>query len=171
MNEEKIQGLITECKQLQEDSTYNAEVHYIMADKLSRKAFWCKFIPVAISIFSAYQLATGAPNWIAWIALIASLFSLLSIILEPEKISREHLSAAKNFTALKHDARSLYESFRAFISEQDFYHNVKQLREKYNLIIQFAPSTGDKAAWKLATERIKKGIHIADFRYKDKDSA
>jgi len=167
MNEEKIKGLVTECKQLQEDSTYNAEVHYIMAGKLSRKAFWCKFIPVIISIFSAYQLAIGAPNWIAWITLISSLFLLLSIILEPERISREHLSAAKSFTALKHDARSLHESFATFMVEQDFYHDVKRLREKYNLLIQFVPSTGDKAAWELAAERIKKGVHIADFRGKD----
>ncbi|RJQ53113.1 MAG: SLATT domain-containing protein [Nitrospiraceae bacterium] len=163
MNNNKIENLIAECNQIQEDSNYTAETHYIIEKKLSRKAFWYKFVPPAITVLSAFALILGMPNWISWVTIFSGIVSILNILLEHDKKSKDHLFAAKNFTVLIHEARSLHETFKDFYSEEEFYHNVKRLREKYNLIVQFSPST-DTKSFEEARKRIQAGIHKADFR-------
>jgi len=164
MDNTKIESLITECKRIQEDSTYTAEVHHIIAHKLSKKAYWYKLIPVSITVLSAFALLFGAPNWVSWITLLSGTITILNVFIEPEKKSRDHLFAAKNFTSLKHEARSLHESFKGFMSESEFYYSVKLLRDKYNLVVQCTPLTDDEKAWEKARERIKKGVHESDFK-------
>jgi hypothetical protein len=168
MNNEKIQNLINECKQIEEDSLYTAEVHYIIGHKQKVKAFWFKFIPVLITLGTSFALLVGAaPNWVAWITFFSALITVINILLEPEKESKNHFIAAQNFTTLKHEARSLYEAFKDFMDEKDFYHEVRKLRDKYNLYARLTPPTDDEDAWGKARERIKKGYHIADFRQKE----
>lgn len=164
MNEQKIQNLINECKQIEEDSLYTAEVHYIIGSKLKRKSFWFKFIPALITVISVLFILIGAPDWIAWITLFGSVITIANMLLEPEKESKNHFSAAQNFTVLKHEARSLYESFKDFIDEKDLYHEVRRLRDKYNLYVQVTPPTDDEKAWEKARKNIKSGYHLADFR-------
>jgi len=167
MNNIKIENLIAECKQIQEDSTYSADTHYIIGKRLSKRAFWYKFVPPAITVLSAIALILGMPNWISWITIFSGIISILNILLEPEKESKDHLFAAKNFTVLKHEARSLNETFKDFMTEEEFYHNVKHLREKYNMLVQYSPST-EKEAFEEARKRIQTGVHSADFKSEEK---
>ena len=118
-NNQKMENLVNECKRIEEDSTYTAEAHYLLAASLSKKSSWFKSIPVIITGVSALALLLGSPNWVSWITLISSIIAIINIILEPESKAREHEFAAKSFTVLKHDARSLYESFKDFIDEKD----------------------------------------------------
>lgn len=164
MAENKIQNLINECKQIEEDSLYNAEVHYIIGHKLKWRAFWFKLIPATLTVMSAFFILIGAPNWITWITLLGSIITISSILLEPEKESKSHFSAAQNFTVLKHEARALYETFKDFIEEKDFYHEARRLREKYNFLAELTPPTDDEKAWDEARKNIKSGHHKADFR-------
>jgi len=166
MNEQKLQNLIKECKQIENDSLYTAEVHYIIGNKLKIKSIRFKFIPALIAAVAAFFLLVGAPNWVSWITLLGALVTIISLLLEPEKEANNHFSAAQNFTVLKHEARSLYEVFRDFIDEKDFYHEVKILREKYNLFAKLTSPTDDEKAWNQARENIKSGRHKADFREK-----
>lgn len=163
MNNVKIENLIKECKQIEEDSTYTAEVHHILEKRLSKRAFWYKFVPPSITVLSAFALILGMPNWVSWVTMFSGIISIMSILLEPEKKAKDHLFAAKNFTILKHEARSLHESFKDFMTEQEFYHNVKHLREKYNMLVQYSPPT-EKEAFEEARKRIQAGIHEADFK-------
>ena len=169
MNTERVQNLINECKQIEEDSLYTAEVHYIIGHKQKVKAFWFKFIPALITISSSFGLLIGAPNWVAWITFFSALITITNILLKPEEEATNHFTAAKNFTALKHEARSLYEAFKDFIDENTFYHEVKRLREKYNIYATSTPPADDEKAWEKARENIEKGYHIADFRQKEKE--
>lgn len=162
-NNKRIDRLINECKQIQEDSTYTAETHHIIEKRLSKKAFWYKFVPPAITVSSAFAVIVGMPNWVSWITIFSGVISILNILLEPDKKSKDHLFAAKNFTVLKHEARSLHEAFKDFMAEEEFYHNVKRLRERYNLLVQYSPST-EKEAFEEARKRIQTGVHKADFR-------
>lgn len=170
MGTDKTENLITECKQIQDDSTYTAEAHHIIASCQSRKAFWLKLIPAVITVLSAFKLVAdlqggaSAPNWAAWVTLVSGLVTLFNVFMEPEKTAKAHLFAAKAFTVLKHDARSLYEAFRHYMDEKEFFHAVKALREKYNWLVQCTPPTNGKKAWSKARENIKQGIHQADFR-------
>jgi hypothetical protein len=164
MNIRKLQNLINECKQIEEDSMYNAEVHYLMGAKLKRKAFWFKFIPLIIAVVAAFFLIGGAPDWFSWITLIGGLIAIASTLKGFERDSNEHFSGAQDFTGLKHDAKSLYKSFRNFLKEKDFFHETKRLREKYNLLAKMTLPTDDKKSWDQARESIKSGRHKADFR-------
>jgi len=166
MEEQKIQNLINECKQIEEDSLYTAEVHYVIGHKQKVRAFWFKLIPALITVLSSLALLMGAPNWITWITLVSALITITNILLKPEEEATNHFTAAKNFTALKHEARSLYEAFKDFIDENTFYHEVKRLREKYNIYVKSTPPTDDEKSWEKARENIKKGYHVADFRNK-----
>jgi hypothetical protein len=141
-------------------------VHYIIGHKLKGKAIRFKFIPALIAVIAAFLLLVGAPSWLSWITLVGTLVTIISLLLEPEKEANNHFSAAQNFTALKHEARSLYEVFKDFIDEKDFYHEVKMLREKYNLFAKLTPPTDDEKAWNQARENIKSARHKADFRDK-----
>lgn len=170
MDSVKIEGLVAECKQIQEDSTYTAETHHIIGCALSRQAFWMKLIPALITVAAAFVLLTGwsgegKPNWAAWVTLISGMATMLCIIMEPEKQARSHLFAAKAFIILKHDSRSAHESFRHFIGENEFFNSVRLFRERYNLLVQSSPATNNKA-FRKASERVKAGIHEADFRSK-----
>jgi len=164
MDNEKIQNLINECKQIEEDSLYTAEVHYIIGHKQKVKAFWFKFIPVLITLGTSLALLSGAPNWVTWITFFSALITITNILLEPEKESKNHFIAAQNFTILKHEARSLYETFKDFMDEKDFYYEVRRIRDKYNLCAKLTPPTDDENAWEKARQNIKKGYHIPDFK-------
>lgn len=167
MNDAKIGNLITECKQIEEDSMYTAETHYIIGSKLKIRAYLLKFVPPIITALSATVVMFSENNTFNWITLIGAIVSIGSIILEPEKQSRDHITAAKEFTNLKHEARSLHETFSKFMSETDFYHEVKRLREKYNGLTKCTPPNDDEEAWEKATSNIKSGRHRADFRDKE----
>lgn len=164
MKDKKNKNLIKECQQIEEDSLYTAEVHYIIGDKMEQEASRLKLTPPAITILSASALLLGVPNWVTWITLFSALVTITNLLLEPDRKSKSHFEAAKNFTALRHETRSLYETFKDFLSTDQFYAEVKRLREKYNLFAQLTPPTNDKEAWEEARENIKKGIHKADFR-------
>lgn len=157
--EEKIEGLINECKQIEADSTQTAETHHIIAHKASRRAFWLKFIPASATVISAGLLLRGADNWVAWVTLISGMVTISNILMKCDEKSAEHLFAAKSFTVLKHQARALHKTFKNFIEEKDFYHQVRTIRGKYNLLVQFTPPTDDEKAYDKASERIIKGVH------------
>ena len=168
MDSLKVEGLITECKQIQEDSTYTAETHHIKGCELSAQAFRLKLIPALITVTSGFVLLMGwsgeegKPNLAAWVTLVSGIITTLSVIMEPEKQARSHLFAAKAFTTLKRDARSAHVSFRPFMSETEFYQCVKLLSARYNLLVESTPAT-NKKAFEEARQRIQAGVHEADF--------
>lgn len=77
------------------------------------------------------------------------------------KVYYDHLNAAKNFTALKHEARGLKDTFSSTIEDKEFFSAVKNLHEKYNNLIKFVPPTDEKS-FNESRERIKKGVHGPD---------
>jgi len=159
-----LEKLVTECKRIEEDSLYTQVTHHIIARNQKSKAIWLKILPAVLAVVSVVVLLFGAPDWVAWITLVFGFATLIGVLLEPEKEAKLHLFAAKNFTVLKHEARVLHEAFRFFADPKDFYHEVKRLREKYNYLVQFTPSTENPRAWKKARRRIKSGTYEPDFK-------
>ena len=169
MDQSKLDKLSNESKQIEEDSMYNAEVHYLIGTDLGRKAFRFKFIPAIVTVLGALALLWGAPNWIVWITLLGGLVTVAGILKDFDRKSAEHFSAGQDFTALKHEARSLHESFSAFLDDNSFYYNVRLLRERYNLLAKKTPPTDDEEAFQKARENIQSGRHKADFRDRPKE--
>jgi len=160
----KVDSLITECKQIKDDSEQNAETHHIIGHKESAKAFFLKIIPASITVLSAAMLLIEFKNWVdkdwlPWVTLVSGLVTVFNVLIGCEANAQKHFFAAKKYTVLKHKARSLHESFKDFMDEREFYHQVQLLREEYNTLVQFTPPTDDEKAYEKASQRIRKGVH------------
>lgn len=162
MSEENNENLINECRRIEDDCLYTAEAHYIIAAGADRVSFWVKLIPAVAAAVSGIVLLSGAPNWIAWFSVIAGVAFALQSIMNPDKKNEEHSQAGKSYTALKHEARSLYQTFYKEMNRDSFSIMVRILRERYNMIAKMTPQTTTKAFEK-GRERIKAGRHTPDF--------
>lgn len=151
--------LIKECQKLEHDCLYTAEVHYLIASKLRKKAFWFKLLPALITVVSIIALLLGSPNWVSWFTLISSIIIIINVLNEPDKKSNDHLFAAKSYTSLKHEARALHECFKEYMNIDELKLNVKNLRDKYSSLVNFTPMTDDEKCWEKARKRIKSGVH------------
>jgi hypothetical protein len=163
MPEDNTDHLIGECRQIEDDCRYTAEAHYIIADGAGKVSFWVKLIPALAAAASGAALLAGAPNWIAWFSVIAGVAFALQSIMNPDKKMEEHSQAGKSYTALKHESRSLYQTFYKEMDRESFKIAVKILRERYNMIATMTPQTTVKA-FEEGRKRIKAGRHSPDFK-------
>lgn len=167
MPEENNDNLINECRRIEDDCLYTAEAHYIIAAGAGRVGFWVKLIPAGAAAVSGVALLSGAPNWVAWFSVIAGAAFALQAIMNPDKKNEEHSQAGKRYTALKHESRSLYQTFYKEMDRKSFSNMVKILRERYNMIAKMTPQTTVKAFEK-GRKRIKTGRHTPDFEESEK---
>jgi len=152
MNDDR-KKLIEECKRIEEDSLYTAETHFLIAQKLTRKNMIIKYIPIVVSFVSQVVLVYAIINKLDLIYQLLSLLisvgstavSFFNLLNDTDKKIKEHESAGKMFTALKHEARGLYQTFEPFLDEQAFLREVYALREKYNLLVKSTPITDNKS--------------------------
>lgn len=111
-----------------------------------------KLAPAIIAAWSGILVLGGASTQIAWLAIISG------VVFGPERCAAGHTKAAKDYTVMKHEARSLHEAFFPEMSQSEFYIAVRILREKYNSLVAHTPKTSNRA-FKIAQERIKQGRH------------
>ena len=163
MPKENSNHLIDECRQIEDDCLYTAETHYIMAAGAGRVSFWVKLIPALAAAVSGAALLSGAPNWMAWFSVVAGIAFALQSIINPDQKKEEHSQAAKNYTALKHESRSLSQTFYKEMDRNSFSVWVRILRERYNMIVKMTPQTTNDAFEK-GRKRIKAGRHVPDFK-------
>lgn len=160
---EKTNGHLTrECMRIEEDSLYTAEAHYILASTAKKIGFWVKIVPAAVAFASGILIVSGCPTWIAWLAILSGAAFALQSILNPDQKANDYSTAGKEYTALKHDARALYQTFSKEMSKPDFAVAVRLLREKYSFLVKQTPQTTEKAFEK-GRKRIKAGRHTPDF--------
>ncbi|HHT9139017.1 MAG TPA: SLATT domain-containing protein [Candidatus Wunengus sp. YC60] len=155
---------LLECKHIQENCTYTAESHHILSDRGKRLGIWFQLVPTVIAaILASLVMLQMAPLVVNGLTVIAAVVSAVANVLNPLKDYYDHLNAAKNFTALKHDARALHELFSGNMNDKDFALAVETLHNRYNDLIRFVPPT-DSKAFEEARKRIKEGIHEPDFK-------
>ncbi len=160
--EENITHLINECRRLEEDSTYNADTHHIIAARSNTRGIWLKSMTAAVSAISGAVVLLGYATWVGWLSIVSGLALALMTALDVDRKKVDHLFAAKEFTVLKHEARSLYQAFAPEMERHGFFLEVKRLRDKYNDLVLHCPPTENKA-FEGAQRRIKSGIHSPDF--------
>ncbi len=157
-----LENHCTECGRIEENCTYTAETHHIIA---KRQRSWYTFFQLIPAIVSAVAgtLVVGniVPPWVGVAALIAAIVTAMGTVMNPQQGYFEHLVAAKAFTALKHDARALREAFGPVASDREGAILVRSLHDRYNELIRLTPPTDDWAFEK-AQERIQKGVHTPD---------
>jgi hypothetical protein len=153
---------IEECKVIQQNCTYTAETHHQMATSAKRQAFWLEVIPAICAALSGVLVSTGILGTKTLIiSIISSVITAVSAVLNPNKTYQAHLEAAKNFTALKHDARFMHEAMLSKLSDESFALAVEHLHQKYNEFLKTVPPTNAKS-FKKAQAIVQGGVHEPD---------
>lgn len=153
---------IKECDAIEQNSTYTAETHHIIAGKQKTLATRFQIIPaIAAAVLGALVGAGQVPTWCIWLSVISAVISAVGNVLNPLKEYYDHLNAAKNFAALKHDSRALKETFSCTMTDTEFTTAARLLHDRYNDLIRFAPPT-DPDSFEKARKRVQSGIHKLD---------
>lgn len=151
-----------ECKIIQQNCTYTAEAHHQRALSLKRMALWLEVIPSICAAVTGTLVAAGKIDTdFLYLTIISSVVTAVAAVLSPSKSYQEHLGAAKNFTALKHDARFLHETLLHKLSDEAFSVAVENIHQKYNELVSSAPPTDDNS-FKKAQKVIQAGNHDPD---------
>jgi lysylphosphatidylglycerol synthetase-like protein (DUF2156 family) len=153
---------LDECGIIHQNCTYTAEAHHIMALSAKRKAFWLAVIPAVIAAAtSALVAAKIAGEWLLTFTVISATVSAIAGVLNPNKAYQDHLVAARDFTAIKHDARFLRDSRATMMTDDVLAVSVEHLHQKYNELLKSAPPTEQKG-FESARKIVQTGIHDPD---------
>lgn len=153
---------LKECADVQQDCTYTAEAHHIIAGKSRWLATGFQIVPAIVAAVLGALVGSGAvPAWCVWLSVVSAVIAAVGNVLNPLKDYYDHLNVAKNFTTLKHDARSLCGAFSAAMGDSELATAVKGLHDRYNDLVRFAPPT-DKKSFEEARKRVKSGVHELD---------
>lgn len=153
---------VEECKVIQQNCTYTAETHHQMAIIEKQKKLWFEIIPAIIAVITSSLVSAGiAKDDLLILTVIAAVITTIASVINPGKAYESQLSAAKNFTALKHDARYLYLSQVQNYSDGEFAILVDRLHDRYNDLVKASPTTM-KRAFEQAQKIVKAGTHEPD---------
>ena len=100
------------------------------------------------------------PAWVGVAATIAAGVTAVGTVLNPQRSFFQHISAAKAFTVMKHDARAARDRASGLTNEQAVCLS-ESLHERYNDLVRTVPPTEDWAFNK-ARARIQSGVHRPD---------
>jgi len=151
-----------ECKSIEENCTYTAETHHIIALRNKKLSTGFQIVPAGVAAVLGVLVGGGViPFWFIWLSVVSAVISAVGNVLNPMKEYYDNLNSAKNFTTLKHDARALCEVFSSKMDDKAYTIAVQALHERYNDLVRFAPLTDEKSFEK-AQKRIKSGVHKPD---------
>ena len=164
MNEQEIskQHLVDECKTVAENCLYTAQAHFAMAEKATRQSRYLLIVPSGVSALAGILTSVGLPGWIGAFAAVSGLITGVSSAVGVDRKALSHKQAGNLFTALRHEARALYETYSLELPYEQFVAETRRINDRYNSLIQ-ALETTDSAAFEVARQRIKAGYFKADF--------
>lgn len=153
---------LKECDLIYQNCVYTAETHHVIAKKNKRLQIWFQLVPAIFAALSSLLVVgTPVPVWVGWVAVISAVITAVASVLNPLKEYYDHLNAAKNFTTLKHDARSLKNTFSANMDDGALAVAVENLHKRYNDMVKLVPPTDDDS-FERARCKVKAGIHEPD---------
>jgi len=156
------QKYIDECKVIQQNCTYTAEAHHQIAISEKRKAFWLEVVPAVCAAVSSALVAAKVicPGFI-FLTIVSSVMTAVCAVINPAKNYQAHLDAAKNFTAMKHDARFMHEVMSLKLNDEAFGVAVENLHNQYNDLIRNVPPT-TPGAFAKAQKIVQAHVHEPD---------
>lgn len=153
------QKLLHEVFIIQDNCLFTAEAHHQVALSCKKKSIWFKIAPAVLAAIMGILAANGIlTEMLVVLAAIGASISAVANVLNPDRDYQAHLSAARSFTVLKHDARFLRESFADCLTDEQFCESVKNLHVRYNDLVHMMPETNERAFEK-ARKRIHTGVH------------
>lgn len=159
-------NLLHECETIYQNCLYSAETHHILAADSSRLATWLQAVPASVAAASSAIIIAGVwseqQTAFAVLSAVTAGVAAVASIINPTREYFDHLNAAKNFTALKQDARSLKLSFADTMTDGELAIAARVLHDRYNELVKFTPATRNDKAFKKAQAKIKSGDHDLD---------
>ncbi|MCR4311116.1 MAG: SLATT domain-containing protein [Candidatus Taylorbacteria bacterium] len=151
-----------ETDNIEQNCTYTAEAHHIITLRNKKMSTWFQLVPAVVAAALGAAVGGGFISaWWVWISVVSAVIAAVGNVLNPMKEYYDNLNAAKNFTALKHDARALRDVFSSRMNDEEYMTAVQILHDRYNDLLRFAPPT-NKEAFEEARKRVKEGIHKPD---------
>ncbi len=151
-----------ECEVIYQNCVYTAETHHVIADKQRRRLTRFQTIPAVIAAVSGTYIGIkDAPEWVVWLGVISAVVAAVGSVLNPLKEYYDHLNAAKNFTTLKQDVRSLRDTFSKAMTDKELETATRHIHDRYNDIVRYSPPTDNKS-FEEARERVQGKIHEPD---------
>jgi hypothetical protein len=153
--------LVKECQTVAENSLYNAQAHFCLADRSETKARWMLIAPSAIAGICGILTAVGLPTWLGAFSAIGGFFAVVATALGVDRAPTVHRLAANQWTSLRHDARSLSETYFKELPHEQFVAEVRRIDDRYNTLCQSLEPT-DRKSFEAARDRIRAGIFDPD---------
>lgn len=151
-----------EADNIEQNCTYTAEAHHIIALRNKRMSTRFQIAPAVVAAILGTLVGGGiVPGWFIWLSVVSAVIAAVGNVLNPMKEYYDNLNAAKNFTALKHEARGLREVFSFQMDDSVYAVAVRTLHERYKDLLRFAPPT-DKKSFEEARKRVQEGVHKPD---------
>lgn len=158
-----IGNLLQECETIAENSLYNAQAHFILADAKEMKGRWLLIAPSAVAAVCGFLTALGAPGWLGAFSAVGGLMVTLASIFGVDKEPTSHRNAACQWTALRHEARSLHETYFKELPREQLLAEVRRIDDRYIALTQALQPT-DRPSFEKARKQIQSGVHQADFK-------
>lgn len=165
--------LLDECRNVAENSLYNAQAHFFIAARCEHNRFLWVIFPALLVGFAAFvaafalqipwlsQYKTAIDAFVAFGGLVIALTSFLNY----DKQASTHIRAAGTFTMLRHEAKSLCDTFALKLNDDELKAKVECLLKEYAYLIQSTEPTDEKSFQK-ARKQIQKGFHEMDYKQK-----
>jgi hypothetical protein len=158
-------NLLQECETVAENSLYNAQAHLFLADSKEKQALLLLVVPSFVAGICGLLTAVGLPQWLGAVSAAGGLVATVAGVLGIDKQPTLHRNAASQWTALRHEARSLYQTMFKELPQDQFLAEVRRIDDRYVALCQALPPTNRKS-FETARKQIKTGTHELDFKQK-----
>lgn len=160
---EDAKHLLEACRVLEENSLYTAQAHFEMGARAEVARNMLLIVPAVFSAAAGALVAMGYSPMLGVAGALAGMLSAVASVLGVDKPPMQHRQAANLFTALRHEARSLRETFWCEMPRAALVAEVKRLEERYAVLAQTSEPTDDKA-FNAARNKIRTKLFEMDFR-------
>lgn len=158
-----VEHLLTACKTIEENCLYTAQTHFVLASRTTTARTAFLVFPAVVSALAGALVAIGFTPYLGVVGALGGMISAVASVLGVDKPPLNHRHAANLFTALRHQARSLHETFWREMPKDTLVAEVKRLEERYSTLLQTLEPTDDEA-FQIARARIKEKLFEMDFR-------
>lgn len=165
MSEADFANLLHECETVAENSLFNAQANYILANSKERQGRWLLVAPSILAGICGLLTAVGLPSWLGALSAAGGLVAGVAAALGIDKQPTAHRNAASQWTALRHEARSLHQTFFRELPHEQFLAEVRRIDDRYNSLCQALPPT-DPKSFEAARKLINSGAFEPDFNRK-----
>jgi hypothetical protein len=160
-----LSNLLQECETVAENSLYNAQAHFALADSKEKQALWLLVLPSFVAGICGILTAVGLPHWLGAFSAAGGLVATVAGVLGIDRQPTAHRNAASQWTALRHEARSLHQTMFKELPPDQFLAEVRRIDDRYIALCLALPPTNQKS-FETARDQINAGTHEQDLKEK-----